>query len=474
MGVSDKFPRTWVPLASAYELNPHRPNSVWFLGKEYIVYYEGDYDDDKDAAAAPDGKWIVCDSVCPHRLAPLSEGRINEQHQLECSYHGWAFNGTGQLQRIPQIPESELARQQKNKCSSIATYTTVVEKNLIWAWLWDDDGKDEDDDSSSSALTATGTPEYQLQGVVQENSTTYTRDLPYSYDTLLENIVDPSHVPWAHHGLQGKRTDAVPINLTMTSTTNASGFTFDFQDRTMGKYRQGSGIFRAPYVIHYAAEFAPDSSSSETKKQNKDDGAPRPFNLTAVMTPTRPGWSRIMLFGPPKDKPAAKKKSSLVLKIFQSLPLWLVHQLNNRFLDSDLAFLHYQERNRQTRSYFMPAQSDLCVGALRTWVQKYFYPSSSPPTLPPAITDRRVLFDRHTQHTDQCRHCTRARNAVQKWRRRTYVGLAASFVLLPSQNLAVRLCLGGVASLVGLLLLQAYHWVETSMEQGEFKHCEND
>ena len=34
-------------------------------------------------------------------------------------------------------------------------------------------------------------------------------DLPYGWDTLLENIADPSHIPFAHHGLQARlRTQA--------------------------------------------------------------------------------------------------------------------------------------------------------------------------------------------------------------------------------------------------------------------------
>jgi pheophorbide a oxygenase len=37
---------------------------------------------------------------------------------------------------------------------------------------------------------------------VREDITTYTRDLPYGWDTLVENIIDAGHVPWAHHGLQ--------------------------------------------------------------------------------------------------------------------------------------------------------------------------------------------------------------------------------------------------------------------------------
>jgi pheophorbide a oxygenase len=31
------------------------------------------------------------------------------------------------------------------------------------------------------------------------------RDLPVSYEYLLENLVDPSHVYFAHHGIIGSR-----------------------------------------------------------------------------------------------------------------------------------------------------------------------------------------------------------------------------------------------------------------------------
>lgn len=30
-----------------------------------------------------------CALQCPHRLVPLSEGRVNQQGELECGYHGW-------------------------------------------------------------------------------------------------------------------------------------------------------------------------------------------------------------------------------------------------------------------------------------------------------------------------------------------------------------------------------------------------
>ena len=34
------------------------------------------------------------------------------------------------------------------------------------------------------------------------------RDLPYGHDVLFENLLDPAHVPWAHHGVQGDRYKA--------------------------------------------------------------------------------------------------------------------------------------------------------------------------------------------------------------------------------------------------------------------------
>jgi nitrite reductase/ring-hydroxylating ferredoxin subunit len=36
------------------------------------------------------------------RLAKLSEGQVIDG-QLECLYHGWQFNGSGQCTKIPQV-----------------------------------------------------------------------------------------------------------------------------------------------------------------------------------------------------------------------------------------------------------------------------------------------------------------------------------------------------------------------------------
>jgi hypothetical protein len=35
-------------------------------------------------------------------------------------------------------------------------------------------------------------------------ATYYSRELPYSFDFLVENLADPAHIPFAHHKLLGK------------------------------------------------------------------------------------------------------------------------------------------------------------------------------------------------------------------------------------------------------------------------------
>ena len=103
---------------------------------------------------------------------------------------------------------------------------------------------------------------------------------------------------------------------------------------------------------------------SAAKPKGGEAAPPKTFNLTVVCIPTAPGWSRAIIYGGAKPTTKAERKaqaeadaaagrpaqavrpSSMAAKVFKALPVWLVHLLSNRFLDSDLAFLHYQARAR--------------------------------------------------------------------------------------------------------------------------------
>ena len=229
-----KFPRTWVPIASIYELDPNRPTPQLFLNQHYVCYQD-----------QPSGQWIIMDDSCPHRLAPLSEGRINRitsttssstdddtsdkkkgkknkdeekkitSTSLQCSYHGWEYDGlnNGQCVGIPQISEQEklalLSSTSNSNRACVKSYSTIIHKNILWFWPWKVD-----------SLSILGQHKKYPEGMMESISinaipSTYTRDLPYGWDTLVENLIDPAHIPFAHHNLQGKRKDAIPIYMSI-------------------------------------------------------------------------------------------------------------------------------------------------------------------------------------------------------------------------------------------------------------------
>lgn len=48
---------------------------------------------------------------------------------------------------------------------------------------------------------------------------------PPNLQTVLENILDPSHVPYTHHKTIGRRDWATPVPLRLTSDLTEEGFT---------------------------------------------------------------------------------------------------------------------------------------------------------------------------------------------------------------------------------------------------------
>lgn len=444
-----KFPRTWIPLASAYELDPDRPSPVKFLGQSYVTYRDNQ------------GNWVVFDDACPHRLAPLSEGRIDRfADALECAYHGWSFDSSGQCRRIPQIRETTFDAVRSNPRCNLHSYSVIVHKQLIFAWLWPED-----------PLSVIGNPQAHPEGMMEDLADVYrtaTRDLPYGWDVLIENIADPSHVPFAHHNLQGTRDDAIPINMTLP-VVSEWGFECYFGDRTVKKMRQGKLTFRAPFGVWYDAVF--------------DDPSRTKFQLSAILTPTKPGYSRIILLTTKRqeqepsneekensnDKNIVKKKKNkkpLIAVLFRYLPEWIIHQFTNRFLDSDLAFLHYQDRERARRGgkmedfYLIPAPSDRSIRAVHDWITKYAH---FPVPLPESPS-RDVLYDRKSQHTDHCKFCSEALNKkIPRWRKKTYVLMSIGILL--SKMLVGRLAIVGCLAIL--------HWLskmESALTKGGYEH----
>ena len=65
--------KAWYPLALEKDLPTDRPTAARLMGNAIVLWKDGE------------GKWRAFRDLCPHRLAPLSEGRV-ENGELMCRW----------------------------------------------------------------------------------------------------------------------------------------------------------------------------------------------------------------------------------------------------------------------------------------------------------------------------------------------------------------------------------------------------
>ncbi|KAA0055708.1 protochlorophyllide-dependent translocon component 52 [Cucumis melo var. makuwa] len=178
----------WYPIMPICDLDKRVPQGKTVMGIDVVVWW------DKNESG-----WKVFDDLCPHRLAPLSEGRIDQWGRLQCVHHGWCFNGSGDCKFIPQAPappDGPPVHTSKRACVSV--YPSVVQNDILWFWP--------NNDPQYKDIMAKKTPPF----IPELDDPSYTkliisRDLPYGYEVLTENLMDPAHVPYAHYGIVSRQ-----------------------------------------------------------------------------------------------------------------------------------------------------------------------------------------------------------------------------------------------------------------------------
>ena len=437
---SFNFFHQWYPVSPIEDLDPTRPTAITVLGLRFVIW-------------KPNGatKFRVFRDRCPHRLAPLSQGRIEESGTLMCSYHGWQFDPNGTCTSIPQADDPELVdKQRENFCTT--SYPAKEANDLLWLWP--------DAESAGLAETTQLPLSPQLDASKGFVWSSMVRDLEYDWQTLVENVADPSHVPFAHHGVQGNRQMARPIPMKVTASTPT-----EILVETAGRF-SSTITFHPPCHLEYAIQF----------------GSDKQVGLITYCVPVSPGKSRIV----------AQFPRNFAQSLQKWIPRWWVHiKTRNSVLDGDMVLLHYQEREllqsdnispSWKQAYTMPTSADRLVIEFRRWFDRHcqgqlpWAQVGLEPQLNPPMPDERAILDRYHQHTIHCSSCRGALAAIHRWQF-GLVALAVVLVivtaLLPDAGrLKFGLPLAGVSLIaLGLFVLLKY-WLEPKFHYVPYVHAD--
>ncbi|KAF7817315.1 protein TIC 55, chloroplastic [Senna tora] len=319
----------WYPLYLTQNVPHDAPLGLKVFDKQLVLFRDGN------------GQLQCYQDRCPHRLAKLSEGQIIDG-RLECLYHGWQFEGQGKCVRIPQLPAD--AKIPRSAC--VKTYEVRDSQGVVWVWM-----------SQNTPPNTNKLPWFEnfARPGFQDVSTIH--ELPYDHSILLENLMDPAHIPISHDRTDwsARREDAQPLNFEVTERTDRG-----FAGWWWGREKDGSNSkpnflrFEAPCVLQNNREIV------------DKNGEKHYFTGLFLCRPTGQGKSMLIVrFGGTKTSPLAKL-----------FPKWYLHQNASKVFEQDMGFLSSQnetlmkEKVPTKELYLNLKSSDTWVAEYRKWMDK--------------------------------------------------------------------------------------------------------
>ncbi|XP_058113960.1 protein TIC 55, chloroplastic [Magnolia sinica] len=407
----------WYPLYLTEQIPDDAPLGLTVFDKQIVLYRDGN------------GVLRCHEDRCPHRLAKLSEGQLIDG-RLECLYHGWQFEGDGKCVKIPQLPAG--AKIPNSAC--VKTYEVRDSQGVVWVWM-----------SDRKTANADKLPwfEHYARPGFQDLSTIH--ELPYDHSILLENLMDPAHVPISHDRTDwsAKREDAQALSFKVTERTNR-GFAGHWGKASDGQSLPNFLRFEAPCVLQ------------NNRVIVDKNGEQQYFSALFLCRPAGQGKSMLIVrFG-------ASIRSFLV----KLLPKWYFHQNAGKVFEQDMGFLSSQnevlmKENVPTKDLYLNIQSsDTWVAEYRKWMDKVghgmpYYFGHKTISLPkvPAVVEHAPAglvagisasmpakggigtvhapnpANRYFRHVVHCKGCRDDVQAFQAWKNALYIMTFASAAL---------------------------------------------
>jgi len=165
-----KLMNSWLIACPSSQLSDKAPYPAVLCNEPLVIY--------RDTEGSPH----ALEDRCCHRGVQLSLGRVTNEGNLACGYHGWEYNGTGRCVHVPSLCTGTPVP----KGFAVRAFPCVEQDAYVWVWM----GEREPDKPVPPRIRDLNDYSWR-QGTVAAAC---------SADLLMENIMDSSHVPFVHKG----------------------------------------------------------------------------------------------------------------------------------------------------------------------------------------------------------------------------------------------------------------------------------
>ncbi|CAK7354008.1 unnamed protein product [Dovyalis caffra] len=447
----------WYPLYLTKDVPDDAPLGLTVFDKQVVLYKDGQ------------GELRCFEDRCPHRLAKLSEGQLIDG-RLECLYHGWQFEGEGNCVKIPQLPAN--AKIPQSAC--VKTYEARESQGVVWVWM-----------SPKTQPNVNKLPWFENFARPGFKDSSAIHELPYDHSILLENLMDPAHIPISHDrtDLAAKRENAQPLRFEVTEHTDRgfAGWWGGGNAQTLPNFLR----FEAPCVLSNNREFIDEK------------GVKQYFSGLFLCRPTGQGKSMLIVRFGGTTRP----------QIANWIPEWFFHQRGCTVFEQDMGFLSSQnevlmkEQLPTKKLYFNLRSSDTWVAEYRKWMDKvghgmpyhFGHSTISLPELPAVVEHAPAglvagasasfpakggigaihapnLSNRYFRHVIHCKGCSSALKAFNTWKKALSaisLGLTALAILVSGRQwkaailVSTSLCLAGVYACSTLIKMSTTNFIRT-------------
>ena len=316
--------RHWYPMSFSKHLVQDTPVGLHLLGDPIVLFRDSN------------GLACCLADICAHRSAPLSIGRITNG-TLECKYHGWRYDNRGKVVEIPALEKSR--KIPRSACTRV--YPCREVDNLVWVYP----GTVVDDPHLPpipNLVPGKRNPEWC-------KPFDFAVDLNIDHSLMVENLLDPAHLPFTHENTLAKRSDATAMvmeHLKAHVDANDSSFSkIEAVAKTPERNKPPvTFLFQVPCTVIISTDIKPGWK----------------FEQSMSCVPTRPGHMRLIF-----------RQGRTFAKWLNHIP-WiegLQTKYSLKIVMQDYELLHGQQTRlfQHARPWNVPIQVDSLPSMYRNW-----------------------------------------------------------------------------------------------------------